>query len=128
MSEPQSVLALARRWHDHAATLREYGAASQAEVLERCAAELEEGVEEWHAESLNLTEAAVESGYSTDHLGRMVREGKIPNAGRPGAPRIARRDLPIKPHTTPLPIAEEPEACHNSFEQIVQSVIDEGVA
>ena len=35
-----------------------------------------------------------ESCYSAAHLGRLVREGKVPNAGRPGTPRIARGDLP----------------------------------
>lgn len=45
-------------------------------------------------ETFNLTEAAELSGYSADHLGKLVREGTIPNAGRPGAPRIRRGDLP----------------------------------
>ena len=48
-------------------------------------------------ESLNLKQAAAESGYSSDHLGRLVREGKIPNVGRPNAPKIRRQDLPRKP-------------------------------
>ncbi len=48
---------------------------------------------------LTLTEAANCSGYSTDHLGRLIRDGTIPNAGRPSAPRIRRRDLPQKPGT-----------------------------
>jgi len=47
-------------------------------------------------ETLNLQQASQESGYSADHLGRLVREGKIPNAGRPNAPRIRRADLPRK--------------------------------
>jgi hypothetical protein len=50
---------------------------------------------------LNLPEAAAESGYSADYLGRLVREGKIPNAGRPNAPRIRRRDLPRKASRLP---------------------------
>ncbi len=45
---------------------------------------------------LHLRDAARESGYSADHLGRLVREGKIPNVGRPHAPRIRRGDLPRK--------------------------------
>jgi hypothetical protein len=48
------------------------------------------------AELLNLRQASAESGYSPDHLGRLVRDGKIPNAGRPNAPRIRRTDLPRK--------------------------------
>ena len=50
---------------------------------------------------LSLTEAAHASGYSRDHLGREVRAGKIPNAGRPNAPRIERRHLPRKPGMLP---------------------------
>lgn len=45
----------------------------------------------------SLAEAASESGYSVEHLGRMVRQGRIPNAGRPNAPRIRLGDLPRKP-------------------------------
>jgi hypothetical protein len=47
-------------------------------------------------EPLNLTQAAGESGYSVDYLGRLVKRGLIPNAGRPNAPRIRRQDLPRK--------------------------------
>ena len=45
---------------------------------------------------LTLTEAAQESGYSAGHLGRLVRDGTIPNVGRPNAPKIRRADLPRK--------------------------------
>jgi hypothetical protein len=48
-------------------------------------------------EELSLPSAAAESGYSSNHLSRLVRDGRIPNAGRPGAPRIRRADLPRKP-------------------------------
>lgn len=46
---------------------------------------------------LSLTEAARESGYSVGHLSREIRAKHIPNAGRDGAPKIRRRDLPRKP-------------------------------
>ena len=45
---------------------------------------------------LSLRQAAIESGYSADYLGRLVRSGVIPNAGRPKAPRILRKNLPRK--------------------------------
>jgi hypothetical protein len=51
--------------------------------------------------ALKLSEAARESGYSRDHLGREIRAGRIPNAGRPSAPRIERRHLPHKSGTLP---------------------------
>jgi hypothetical protein len=48
---------------------------------------------------LNLTQAGAESGYSADYLGRLVKNGTIPNAGRPNAPLIRRADLPRKAGT-----------------------------
>ncbi len=50
--------------------------------------------------TLSLTEAAARSGYSAPHLGRLLRAGKIPNAGRPGAPRMRVADLPTRPRAT----------------------------
>jgi hypothetical protein len=52
-------------------------------------------------EALALTDAAKESGYSANHLGRLVRSGEIENIGRSNAPKIRRRDLPRK--ATPFP-------------------------
>jgi len=60
---------------------------------------------------LTLAEAAIRSGYSEEHLGRLVRQGKIPNAGRRGAPRIPVGDLPRRPITRaagPLSAAYDP--------------------
>lgn len=45
---------------------------------------------------VTLRAAAKESGYSVEHLARMVRQGKIPNAGRRNAPRIRVADLPVR--------------------------------
>lgn len=47
--------------------------------------------------ALTLGAAAAISGYSTEHLGRLLRDGIIPNAGRKHSPRILRSDLPIRP-------------------------------
>lgn len=46
---------------------------------------------------VTLTEASRISAYSPDHLGRLLRSGTIPNAGRPNAPRIRLSDLPRRP-------------------------------
>ena len=91
-----SVEGLPVAWRRQAKTLRRYGGETPAVVLDRCAADLEATLQELDETTLSLVEAARESGYSADHLGRLVREGKIPNAGRSGAPRIARRHLPRK--------------------------------
>jgi hypothetical protein len=52
-------------------------------------------------ELLTLTEAARRSGYSREHLSRLVGLGTIPNAGRRNAPRIRAADLPRKPGHLP---------------------------
>ncbi|MGH7605673.1 MAG: hypothetical protein ACRENK_16975 [Gemmatimonadaceae bacterium] len=49
------------------------------------------------ARALTLAEAAEESGYSIDHLARLVRQNKIQNVGKPGSPRVRAADLPRKP-------------------------------
>ena len=51
-------------------------------------------------ELLTLGAAAQESGYNPDHLGRLVREGKIPDRrppGHRGRVLIRRGDLPRRP-------------------------------
>lgn len=57
---------------------------------------------------VGLEEAAQLSGFSADHIGRLVREGRIMNYGRKGAPLVRVVDLPRKPGSltsaTPLAI------------------------
>ena len=98
-------------------------------ALEACAAELEAALRQRDETTLTLTDAASESGYSADHLGRLVREGKIPNAGRPGAPRIARRLLPLKEKTQvpEPPTIEKPLPREVSNAQVVQATIEKGL-
>ncbi len=57
-------------------------------------------------------EAARRSGYYADHLGRLVRDGKIPNAGRPGM-----ASAPAEPR-----LAETPRRRELANAQIVQSI------
>lgn len=47
-------------------------------------------------ELLTLTAAGERCGYSPDSLGRMIREGRLTNYGRPKAPRVRASDLPRK--------------------------------
>jgi hypothetical protein len=44
-------------------------------------------------ELLTLTDAAREAQLHPDSIGRAIRQGRIPNAGRPNAPRVRRGDL-----------------------------------
>lgn len=45
---------------------------------------------------VTLQEASELGGYSVDHLQRLVASGVIPNAGRKGAPRMRRADVPVR--------------------------------
>ena len=58
--------------------------------------ELEEAVRQAEDETLTLDQASVESGYSKRRLRELVASGEICNAGKKGAPRIRRVDLPRK--------------------------------
>jgi hypothetical protein len=83
---------------DKAAELRDdFGDEARARALEWAAARLDAALDDFSNQQLTLAQAARESGYSPEHLGRFVRLGKIPNAGRPHAPRILRADVPQKP-------------------------------
>ena len=83
-------------WRERAETLRTYGDPNSARLWDIAAVELERAMEVFGQQTLSLTEAARESGFTADHLGALVKRGKIPNGGRTGAPRIRRIDLPQK--------------------------------
>ena len=103
------VTDLAANWEADAEVLERRGDARGAALCRQCAVELREAVRADGNASLTLSEAALESGYSEDHLRHKVAEGQIPNVGRKGAPRIRRGDLPKKPNgrgrTGPSPAA-----------------------
>lgn len=106
-------------WRLRAAELRRFGADAQATTAEALAEELTVALSLQDDEALNLTDAARESGYNVDSLGKLVRDGKIPNAGRRGAPRILRRDLPHK-----VPSSSHPhDDSQLSRSQVAEAVI-----
>jgi len=86
------------KWESEAAVMERRGVSvAGATVVRELLADLAAvRRDEAHA-LLDLPQAAAESGYSEGHIGRLVREGKIPNAGRRRSPRIRRADLPRKP-------------------------------
>ena len=128
MSDLPTVEGLPADWRRQAKSLRRYGGETPATAIERCADDLEATLVERDETTFSLVEAARESGYSADHLGRLVRDGKIPNAGRPGAPRIALRDLPRKASAPAEPgLAEKCRSSEFSNAQIVQSIIAKGI-
>jgi len=92
-----TVRDLVSQWHTEAETLRNrFRDERGAFLVGRMASELEEALRSDDAEPLTLDQAAKCSGYSSDHLGRLIRNGKLPNAGRPNAPRVRRGDVPTK--------------------------------
>lgn len=88
----------AAKWSAEAEAMRQRGALVNGAVLiDEVLLDFEAAVGDYWDQPLTLTEASNESGYSLDHLGLLIRQGTIPNAGRTHAPRIRRRDLPRKP-------------------------------
>ena len=124
---PSLLGSLALDWRSKAKLFREHEQAATAVAYEICAAALEEALRSEDETLLNLTEAAEVSGYSADHLGRLVREGKIPNRGRPGAPKIARGDLPMKRGVGAETVALSGSRGQISRTAVVRSAIARGV-
>ena len=100
---PPGPSTLSTKWRERAELLATFGDPNCARIWQLAAAELDEVLQALGAETLTLAEAARESGYSQDHLGSLIRGGKLPNAGRLHVPLIRRSDLPSKPSTSPAP-------------------------
>lgn len=85
--------ALPPAWRARAAELEPF-ASGAAAAFRQAADELEEAIRQAEDAELTLAEASRESGLAQRTLRLKVASGVIPNAGRKGAPRIRRRDLP----------------------------------
>lgn len=122
-----TVSELPRAWRERAEQVRRFAVDDRAAQLwEAAAEELERALQEAANEVLNLQQAAAESGYTADYLGRLVREGKIPNAGRPYAPKIRRADLPRKAarkRGRTLEVVADGGIGSSSFDRIVSEAI-----
>ena len=69
-----------------------------AAIWERAAEMVEKSLRRSGLERLKLPQAALESGYSRDHLRRLIDDAKIPNASvADGSRAILRMHLPRKP-------------------------------
>ena len=88
-------------WRQRAQFLEGYGDPNSGRLWGLAATELDQALRVLGAELLTLPQAAALCGYSADHLGSLVRKGKIPNLGCKGSPRIRRSDLPTKKTTAP---------------------------
>lgn len=107
-------------WREQATELRSWGAEPQATLLDRVADELDAAFARQNDKTVTLTEAARFSGYHPDSLGRLVRDGDIPNAGRKHAPRVRLGDLPRKAGVLPELSSKQ----HISRVEIARAVIN----
>jgi hypothetical protein len=91
---PRELVAL---WRQDADVFDRHQDTRTAALLRSHADAIEAALRSQDDDALDLATAAMLSGYSTDRLRHMVAAGDVPNAGKKGAPRIRRGDLPIKP-------------------------------
>jgi len=87
--------AFLQRWttrREELATLR--ASVDAAALIDAILMELRAAFAEYENTVLTLEAAADRSGYSRDHLARLIRTGVLPNSGRRGAPRLRLRDIP----------------------------------
>lgn len=97
MSADLFVRELADDWRKRAQDLEDLGLSQPAALMRNCADDLEEKRAETLNRRLKLKEAARLSGLHYDTIRKRVGS-EIPNAGKPGEPRIRLCDLPqIKP-------------------------------
>src|SRR5918912_732847 len=80
---PAALVALRERWVARRDELHRLGAlVDAARLCDELLADLAAAASDADLELLSLRQASAESGYSADHLGRLLRAGKLPNAGR----------------------------------------------
>lgn len=121
LAEP--IRALASKWRTEAADLlTRFGEDRASKTLQAVSADLLTVIDASQDRLFNLEQAAAASGYSAGHLGRLVKVGKIPNAGRPNAPKIALRDLPMKAGHLPS-MVDVDELLPARAERIARSIV-----
>jgi hypothetical protein len=96
MSNPE--LEILERWIARRDELeRLHASVDGAKLCEDVVNDLEKLIVAREEATVTLTEAAEITGYSTDHLARLVKNGRIRNAGRKYRPLLMLRDLPVRP-------------------------------
>ena len=91
-----ALAGLVAEFRAEAERLAQWGAAGNAATLRRAADMLEAALRAQEQTPLTLQQAAAESGLSAEHIGRLVRQGKLKNVGRKHAPRVLRGDVARK--------------------------------
>lgn len=93
------VAELVAGWRDDADALERHGRDGQAARLRAYAEEVEDALRRRRSELVTIEEAARISGYSAEHLRRLVREDKLEAdqpGGKGGRILVARGALPRK--------------------------------
>ena len=100
-SQPEHISAVIARWLQRSEEWGRLGVTVDGGKLASEVVEDLRGLEVATADDmLTLTQAAEVTGYTDDHLGRLVREGKLTNYGEKHSPRVKRSELPMKPART----------------------------
>ena len=94
MTTPDLLPAL---WRQQAHQYEGDGMTQAARLLLRVSDELTAALVATGGVLVSLNEAARRSGYSAEHIGRLVRLGTLQNYGRKHAPRVRLADLPLRP-------------------------------
>jgi hypothetical protein len=92
---------LTDKWRLEAALYERRGLTNFAAMARSFADELASYERERGLEKLTLTQAATETGFSKEHIGRLLETGRLPQAGEKFAPRVCRKDLPLKAKKLP---------------------------
>jgi hypothetical protein len=92
-------------------------------VCDLVLADLQRALDASAAEHVALSVASAESGYSVDHLRRLLREGRLDNVGTPRRPQVRRADLPRK-HRRSATVAPPGAAITLSRKQIARSIVN----
>src|SRR4051794_30690237 len=93
---------LAKLWRAEAELYERRGLPDLAAMARSFADELQSWEVEHGLEALTLTQASTESGYSAGHIARLLETGRLHNAGEKYAPRVCRKDLPVKAKKTAM--------------------------
>lgn len=92
--DPHALPAL---WRARADALDQYASTAAATTCRTLAEELELALRAEDNDTVTLAEAEKIGGFTADWLSRLIRQGKIENLGKRGAPRIRRSDIPYRP-------------------------------
>lgn len=123
-ADASSAEDLVVEWRLDASRMEKRGVVDAARIIRSMADQLETVLQHEGSEILTLRQASAESGYSAGHLRRRVSAGDVPNAGRRGAPRIRRSDLPRK--TAGLTHGGRASTLERSKAAIVRSIANQG--